>query len=63
MSVAGSELLFFLSLVCWIGALGGKKMDWSSRSFSRSLCVAVRFGLSLRSFSHSLSVLRDPEMN
>ena len=47
----------------WIGALGGRKMDRSSRSFSHSLYVAVHFGLSLRSFSHSLSVSRDLEMN
>ena len=49
MSVAGLELSFFLSLVCWIGALGGwigalvlsltRWLGRRVRSGSRSLCV------------------------
>ena len=57
----------------WIGALVLSFTHWLGqrvRSGSRSLCVVLSLALymlfflslSLRSFSHSLCVLRDPEM-
>ena len=64
MLVAGSELSFFLSLVCWIGALGGwiralvlsltRWLGRRVRSGSRSLCVVL--SLALSAFFLSLSV-------
>ena len=57
MSVAGSELWFFLSLVCWIGALVLSFTHWLGqrvRSGSRSLCVVL--SLALSAFFLSLSL-------
>ena len=64
MLVAGSELSFFLSLVCWIGALGGwiralvlSLTRWLGRrvcSGSCSLCVVL--SLALSAFFLSLSL-------
>ena len=66
MSVVGSELWFFLSLVCWIGALGGwigalvlsltRWLGRRVRSGSRSLCVVLSLSLSLCVFFLSLSL-------
>ena len=50
MSVAGLELSFFLSLVCWIGVLVLSLTRWLGRrvhSGSRSLCVVLSFALSV----------------
>ena len=73
MSVAGLELSFFLSLVCWIGVLVLSLTRWLGRrvcSGSCSLCVVLSLALSAFflslslccSFSRSLCVLCDPEM-
>ena len=56
LSVAGSEVWFFLSLVGWVEGCV-LSLALSAFSFSRSLCVGLCFGLSLRSFSHSLCVV------
>ena len=64
MSVVGSELSFFLSLVCWIGALGGwiralvlsltRWLGRKVRSGSRSLYVVLSLALSAFFLSPSL---------
>ena len=66
-SVVGSELSFFLSLVGWIGALVlslalSVFCVFSGWALSVLFFLSLSLCCSLRSFSHSLCVLRDSEM-
>ena len=64
MSMAGSELSFFLSLVCWIGALGGwigalvlSLTRWLGRRVHSGSCsLYVVLSLALSAFFLSLSL-------